>query len=55
MIDVGAALWAEVQRAAELSLIEIDTLARAYGWSEDEVMRLAPMRRAAYLQIVEGS
>jgi hypothetical protein len=53
-LDVGEALSAEVQRAAERILIEIDALARAYGWSESEVMQLTPVRRAAYLQLVEA-
>jgi hypothetical protein len=51
-IDVGGAVWAELQRAAEQSVIEIDALARAYGWTEEDVLRLSPMRRAAYLQLV---
>jgi hypothetical protein len=55
MLDVGEALWTELQRAAERTLTEIDALARAYGWTEAEVMRLSPTRRAAYLQLVEGS
>ena len=29
-------------------------LAGAYGWTEDDVLRLSAMRRAAYLQIIEG-
>ena len=55
MLDVGEALWTELQRAAERTLIEVDALARAYGWTETEVMRLSPTRRAAYLQLVEGT
>ena len=55
IIDVGAALWTEVQHAAEQSLIEVDALARAYGWTEEEIMRLSPTRRAAYLQLVGDS
>ena len=51
--DVGAAMWSEVQRAAETLLLEVDALARAYGWSEREVLCLSPARRAAYLQLVE--
>ncbi len=54
MIDVGEALWSELRVAAERVLLEIDALARAYGWSEAEVMRLSPTRRAAYLQLVEA-
>jgi hypothetical protein len=51
-LDVAEALWAEVQRAAELALTDVDALARAYGWTEDQVMGLSPVRRAAYLQLV---
>jgi hypothetical protein len=51
-IDVGGAVWAELQRAAERSLIEVDALARAYNWTEQDVLCLSPMRRAAYLQLV---
>jgi hypothetical protein len=52
VVDIGEALWSELQRAAEQSLIEIDALARAYGWTESEVLGLSPLRRAAYLQLV---
>jgi hypothetical protein len=54
-IDVGNALWCELQRAAERALIEVDALARAYGWTEHEVLSLSPVRRAAYLQLVGAS
>ncbi len=52
VIDLGEALWSEVQRAAEAVLIDVDALARAYGWDEETVLRLSPARRAAYLQLV---
>ena len=51
-VDVAEALWTEVRDAAERSLTEIDALARAYGWDEQQVMGLSPVRRAAYLQLV---
>ncbi len=54
-VDVAGAVWTEVQRAAERSLTEVDALARAYGWSEEEVVSLSPVRRAAYLQLVAAS
>ena len=54
MLDVGEALTAELQRAAERTLIEVDALARADGWTEAEVLQLSPVRRAAYLQLVEA-
>ncbi len=43
------------KRAAEQSLVEVDALARAYGWTEAEIMQLSPTRRAAYLQLVRRS
>ena len=54
-VDVAEALWMEVQRAAERLLAEIDALARAYGWSEEEIVSLSPVRRAAYLQLVSAT
>lgn len=54
MLDVGEALWLELQRSAERTLADVDALARTYGWTEAEVMELSPARRAAYLQLVGG-
>jgi hypothetical protein len=51
-LDIGDALWQKVQAAAERLLLDIDLLARSYGWTESEVLRLSPLRRAAYLQMV---
>ena len=53
-LDVGRLLWTKVQTAAERLLLEIDGLARAYGWTERDVLVLAPIRRAAYLQLAEA-
>ena len=54
ILDVGEALWLELQRSAERTLADVDSLARVYGWTEAEVMQLSPTRRAAYLQLVGG-
>jgi len=51
-MDCGAVLYGEVRARAESLLVEVDALARAYGWSEAEVLALSPTRRAAYLQLV---
>ena len=51
-LDLGEMLWQKVRAAAERVLLEIDMLARAYGWTEREVLGLSPLRRAAYLQMV---
>ena len=53
-LDVGQLLWQKIQAAAESLLLDIDALARAYGWTECEVLQLNPLRRAAYLQMVNA-
>jgi hypothetical protein len=53
-IDVAEAVWSELRLAAERILTDVDALARAYGWTEDEILRLSPARRAAYLQLVDA-
>ena len=53
-LDVGQALWQQVQSAAERLLLEVDALARCYGWSEPQVLQLTPTRRAAYLQMARA-
>jgi hypothetical protein len=50
-LDVAATLWAELRWRAERLLVEVASLAREYGWSEREVLRISPARRAAYLQL----
>ena len=50
-VDVGAFVWAELQAAARRLLREVDALARAYAWTEAEVLALDARRRAAYLEL----
>jgi hypothetical protein len=51
-LDVGGFVWAEVDARAKRLLHEVDVLARAYGWTEGEVLALSEHRRATYLRIV---
>ena len=53
-LDVGQQLWTKLRAVAERILLDVDALARAYGWTESEVLRLSPTRRAAYLQLVSA-
>jgi hypothetical protein len=53
-IDVATFTWTEVVAAARRVLREVDVLARAYGWTEPEVLALSDGRRAAYLEMVLG-
>ena len=51
--DVAAYLWERIDVSARQAMRQVDRLARAYGWSEAEILSLPPGRRAAYLSIVE--
>jgi hypothetical protein len=50
-LDLGSFVWAEVEARARRVLQEVDTLARAYGWTEGDVLGLSESRRSAYLQL----
>jgi hypothetical protein len=50
--DVAAVLWDEVEARARALLATVHTLARAYGWSERDVLALSEQRRAAYFDMV---
>jgi hypothetical protein len=52
-LDPGLLLWEQVSAAAERLLVEVADLAAAYGWSETDVLRLSPMRRAAYRELAD--
>jgi hypothetical protein len=50
-LDPATYVWAELAAAARRILHEVDTLARAYGWTEPEILALGPGRRAAYMEL----
>lgn len=51
-VDIGEMLWLHIAQAARRVLVEVHTLARAYGWSEAEVLSLSAQRRRDYLALV---
>jgi hypothetical protein len=53
-LDPAALLWQDVERLARRTLQDVDTLARAYGWPEREILALAPQRRAAYVELARA-
>ncbi len=53
-LDTAAYLWRELHDWAEGVLWDVHTLARAYGWTEDDVLRLSPRRRALYVSLAGG-
>jgi hypothetical protein len=52
-LDIAAFLWAEIESQAKRLLLEVHTLATAYGWTEHEVLSLSDSRRALYLEMVQ--
>jgi hypothetical protein len=53
-LDIGAFLWGEIEARARRLLVEIHTLASAYGWTESEILSLGENRRARYVEMVQS-
>jgi hypothetical protein len=47
--DIESLFWSEMCSWAQKILSEVHRLARAYGWSETEILNLSPWRRQFYL------
>jgi hypothetical protein len=52
-LDIGGYLWDELDDWAGRTLAEVHVLARAYGWSESEILALSAPRRRHYLACVQ--
>ncbi|MBO9621266.1 MAG: hypothetical protein J7500_01005 [Sphingomonas sp.] len=47
--DIVPWLWREIESIAARTIDTVDRLARAYGWTEREILALSPARRGLYL------
>jgi hypothetical protein len=54
VLDAAELLWSEIRGLAQRLLMEVHTLASAYGWTEREILGLTPARRQAYISLVTG-
>jgi hypothetical protein len=52
MFDIAAFFWEEIHAWAARILREVHTLAAAYGWSEQAILCMTPVRRSIYLEMV---
>lgn len=52
LFDIADFFWMEISAQAQRLLREIDALARAYGWTESEILRLPAQRRQTYLELI---
>jgi hypothetical protein len=50
--DIADFFWKEIASHAQRLLREIDVLARAYGWTEHEILNLSVQRRQTYLELI---
>jgi hypothetical protein len=53
-LDIVSFLWAEIEARARRLLLDIHTLASAYGWTESEILSLGANRRASYVEMVQS-
>ncbi|MFE4254290.1 hypothetical protein ACFRU3_33275 [Streptomyces sp. NPDC056910] len=51
-LDPVTVFWEEIEGHAQRLLFEVHRLASAYGWSERDCLRLDPVRRACYLELI---
>jgi hypothetical protein len=52
--DIVGYLWSELGALARRLLRDVDTLARAYGWREPDILALSSQRRRAYLELAQS-
>lgn len=53
-LDPVTFAWSAIEASARRLATDVHTLARAYGWSEHEILRLSTFRRHLYLSAVQG-
>lgn len=52
VLDAASFLWAEVSAYARRLLQAVHALARAFGWSERDILQMSAARRNLYLELV---
>lgn len=52
LFDIAVFLWTEISALAKRLLLEVHTLARAYGWREPDTLSLSARRRRYYLDLI---
>jgi hypothetical protein len=54
LFDIVTFLWTEITAKAKRLLWEIHSLAKAYGWTEAEILELSDGRRQIYLEMTSA-
>jgi len=53
-LDLADFLWSEMESRARRLMLDVHTLASAYGWRESEILSLSPARRNFYVEAVRA-
>jgi hypothetical protein len=53
-LDLPRFFWSEISAWARRLLVEVHTLAAAYGWREADILALTPGRRQLYLELIHA-
>jgi hypothetical protein len=53
LFDISRYLWTEIDRWVPQVLEEVHILAANYGWSEQDILNMGPLRRHLYLEKVK--
>lgn len=53
-VDIAAFVAGAVERKVAAQLMQVAVLARAFGWSESEILALPAARRVRYMMMIEG-
>ena|ERR1700761_4817508 len=53
-LDIAEWLWTEVEARVRRLLLDVHTLAAAYGWSENAILSLSERRRGLYMEMVRA-
>jgi hypothetical protein len=51
-LDIVDYFWRVLTQEAQTLLAQVDLLARAYGWSQEEILNLGASRRALYVEMI---
>ena len=52
LLDIPTFFWREISAEAQRLVLEVHTLARAYGWREVDILAMGAARRQLYLEMV---
>jgi hypothetical protein len=53
-MDIESFLWTEIRTQAKRLTKEVNVLARAYGWSEKDILSMSVPRRQRYVEMVNS-